>query len=299
MVKGLEPLQCVSLVLSSLALVFNGAGLIFLFHKKSILAKNAEIFSISAATILYSTVMSVRLLCSRYLSDPVPVDFILYNVFNTCMIPFYGNMIILTLQRYFAIRLHLRYQNSWVKLHHTQAIVFTWVFGAFYLVLTIVWLLVIGPSPVWLYVIWVQGALGPVVTNLIFVIVYVYIYIKYREANESSNVLLKKKRKIFTPFIICFSFFIFGTVPHFFQSKVKKLSYSVIWFSLDGIVNSFVYLAFNQRLARRFKGKRRERVSPRATTVKTTTTANTGVNSKNLPSEMIPDTEESEQPKTC
>ena len=250
----LEAVDVISLVLSLCTACIHGTGLLLLFRRKSIVSKHAEIFSIALSTVLSTLIMHVRILTARYLNDQF-IDWFLYALFNSFTIPFYGSMIILTLQRYFAIRLHLRFQDSWANLKRIPAVIFTWLITFVFLITTIVWLILSGPNPIWQHVIWVQGSIGPVLTNFIFIGVYIYIYIKYRKARNTRE-LFKKKRRIFTPFIICFSFLIFGTLPHFFQYKVKKLSYSIIWFSLDGITNSVVYLFLNKRLVVHFKRRR-------------------------------------------
>lgn len=243
----LETFDVISLVLSFCTIFVHGIGLLLVFRKKSIILKHAEIFSISCSTVLLNLIMTVRLLVVCYFNDRL-IDRYLYNLGNAITVPFYGNVIILTLQRFFAIRLHLMFEDSWIKLKRISAVISTWLIAFIFLATTFVWLIITGPNPVWQYVIWIQGSIGPILVNIISISVYIYIYIKYKRAKETKELFKKKKRKIFSPFIICLSFLIFGTLPHFFQHKVKKLSYSLIWFSLDGISNSIVYLILNKTL---------------------------------------------------
>ena len=97
--------------------------------------------------------------------------------------------------------------------------------------------------------------IGLITTNITFVSVYTYIYIKYRQAAEAtrSSLYQNRKAKIFAPFVICVSFFLFGTLPHFFEFLISNFRYTYLWFYTDGISNFFVYVFMNEKIQRRWK----------------------------------------------
>ena len=166
-------------------------------------------------------------------------------------IPLYSGMILATMQRFFAIWLHLRYETSTLYLHRTKYVVCTWVASLLFSAANVsVYLTQNLESEAWNMFLKIIPSIGLFGTNIIFFIVYTYIYIKYRKATNDLRTSLyrKRKAKIFTPFVICLSFFMFGTLPHLFKSQVSDVRYSHFWFYLDGISNSFVYVFMNKNV---------------------------------------------------
>ena len=234
-------INCMCMALCIAAILSHGIGLT-LFLKANTrrrVHENIEIVSISLSTILICLIYIVRLLM------PALMGHLFYMAVGWSCIPFYCAMILLTLQRFFAIYLHLRYRASRVYTKRKHAVAVTWLIGILVFAVCTSLDLTLGidfriPLTV------VTGS-GPLLTFVIFVCVYAYIYSKYRKASgEVQRTLYTENRsKIFLPFIICVSFFVFGTVPHFFQNAVHDIRYVIIWFCLDSLSNSVVYLFLN------------------------------------------------------
>lgn len=213
---------------------------------------NIELISMSLSIILSSLASTASIVSEIVASES---RFAL-AASTALLIPFYCSMIFLTLQRFFAIRLHLRYESSWIFLQRVNITLTSWLACVTTLVTTVPLLFVLTPQKTVLLTWSLIGivVLGLVTTNIVFVAVYAYIYTKYRRANKSiqRTMYRKKKAKIFTPFIICISFFLFGTLPHTFMPQVNDNRFSFLWFNLDCIANSLVYFFSSAHMRRRW-----------------------------------------------
>ena len=215
--------------------------------------ENVEVISLSFSFIVLS-LFSIPRIVSAIEYPKYSRVFFGFN--SSLFIPMYSAMILLTLQRFFAIWLHLRYESSWVCHKRTHMVVVSWVISGIFLVTTVTgyWLKLMS-FEVWVYLTISISGFGLFLTNASFLVVYSYIYIKYRKSNQTTrNVMYKnRKTKIFTPFVICLSFFIFGTLPHLLRSLVDSYLYSLLWFYLDGLSNSIVYIFMNGSVRRCFR----------------------------------------------
>ena len=231
-------------------------------HSSSI-EQNVELLSLSMSIVVFCSISIVRV--SIDIESPGHTKLI-YGFNVASAIPFYSAMILLTLQRFFAIWLHLRYESSWVFLKRTHMVV-AFLLGSvlYFLTVLIVYFFGIGKTMFLYYLPLAILAFCPSGTNIVFISVYIYIYIKFKRANQGTRNSLyrNQKSKIFAPFLICLSFFLFGTLPHFFQSLVNDFRYAFMWFYVDAVISSFVYI-FNENALnrlRRWMSKRRVRNS--------------------------------------
>lgn len=197
----------------------------------------------------------------------------------------YGGMIVMTLERFFEIYLHLRFEASWFRRNRNKILGAVWIFSiAIYL--TSLTLIFGGISKKNVQSLQISAMiLGNLITNMTFIAVYSYIYRAFRKANGQTKTTLfrNQKRKIFTPFFTVLSFFLFGTLPHFFDALVPTLVHRQIWVALDGICNATtVFIVGNPKIRRSLqkylKCCRQSRTGAEhtgATTTATTTTSTT------------------------
>ena len=260
-------ITCVTLATTNIFL--HCFGIWLLFKSKCKIKEHVEILSLSFNIICFCvfSIMNVILLIELPAFNPIPLMFIHAN-----LVPFYAGMILLTLQRFFAIWLHLRYESSWVFLKRTHMVVVAWLVGAVYLVLGILY----STSMIkygWLHYLFLNTPnAGLVSTNAVFIFTYTYIYVKYRRATQATKNSLyrNRKSKFFTPVIICASFVVFGTIPHFLFHLHGDLRLSFLWFLLDGISNFFVYIFTNEKVTRLLKQKAQKRPKNRSTCTSST-----------------------------
>ena len=100
---------------------------------------------------------------------------------------------------------------------------------------------------------------GLVSTNMTFFTAYSYIYYKYcqtrRQDASQRSFYENRKAKFFTPFLVCFSFFVSGTVPLLINSVGVNVDANIMILGsfLDGICNSLVYVFLNERFVSWFR----------------------------------------------
>ena len=255
---------CVTLAIINIILHCLGIWVMFKTTRK--IKEHVEILSLSFNLICFGvfSIVHVTLLIELPAYGSLAIIFISANV-----VPFYAGMILLTLQRFFAIWLHLRYESSWVFLKRTHMMVASWLAGAAFLVIEILLLTrKIESAGIWLYfLISITPMIGLILTNCVFFCTYTYIYVKYRRATQATRNSLyrNRKAKFFTPVIICASFFLFGTIPHFLYQLHGEMRLSYVWFLLDGISNFFVYIFMNEKVMRLFKQKTQKHSKNRST----------------------------------
>ena len=253
--------SCIILGIIVIALHFIGAT--FLLKTNRNFTEHIELFSLSLSSVIIYILTIVRTIYGIHYPEylKIDVDFKKLPKFasihsssqSSMVIPTFTSIISLTLQRYFAIRLHLRYEASWVFLNRTWIIVSSWFFGCMIFFATLIIEHVIGiDSKVWNIVIGIFLFLTLLATNVIFFAVYIYIYIKLRQSRQRiyGN---QSKGKLFTPIIICSSFYVFSTLPYFFNSLIIDVRYIYLASYFDGITNSVVYIFLNEKVVNRIR----------------------------------------------
>jgi len=238
---------CITLCITAIFSHTIGLLLFLKANTRTRVHENIEIASISISTVLICLIYITRLLL------PVVPQHVMYVAVVSICIPFYCAMILLTLQRFFAIYMHLRYRASIVYTKRQYAVGVTWIVGVILFAACTSLYLMLGMN--FSVLMMVITSSGLFLTFIVFIFVYAYIYTKFRKASGEAKLALytKSRSKIFLPFIICGSFFMLGMVPHFFQDAVKDMRYVIIWFCLDSICNSVVYLFLNPVLLARFR----------------------------------------------
>ena len=258
-------LSIVCIVLASITTMLHSLGIRCLLKTRGswTIRRNSELLSVSFSFICVSLFSTIRI--SLQIEAPSKIPFGLVVGF---LIPLYSGMILLTLQRFFAIWLHLRYESSWIYCKRLHLVACSWLIGVTYIVITLtLYFMGLTNSPMWLLIVKFIPISGIFTTNVTFFSVYTYIFIKYRRAKQGiRNSLYNNRRaKIFTPFIICFSFFTFGTIPHAFRAILPELvHYSFLWLSLDGISSSVVYIFMKNGLMKYLKRFKKNRASVRS-----------------------------------
>lgn len=251
------------IALNTLTTILHGIGAFFIINQQhstssstlpntqsTRIKNNIELLSMSIAIIISTAVATINMIMQIEYTE----NSFTFPITVALLLPFYCSMIFLTLQRFFAIRLHLRYETSWIHVQRVNITLSSWIVGMIFLatILSFVYTGTFANMLSW-YLVGVI-ILGLLATNFVFITVYIYIYIKYRKATKSTQKALYKRKqaKIFIPFIICASFFFFGTLPHAFMPKVNDNRYSYLWFDLDCIGNSLVYVFANRELRRKW-----------------------------------------------
>ena len=254
-----EWLSITCICLAFLVVLLHSLGIWFLIKTNLEITENIEIFSLSISLIVLSVFQTIRITIETEYPNYAKY---FYGIVASLVIPMYSAMILLTLQRFFAIWLHLRYESSWVFLKRTHMVVVSWIACVSIFAIT----LVLNLTQTFTLKAHGTAVTGVLSTNLVFASVYIYIYIKYRRATQTTKDSLyrNRKNKIFTPIIICASFFIFGTLPHTFRALVKTdYRYNFAWFCLDGISDSIVYIFMNEKFWERIRRwKNRNGVNP-------------------------------------
>lgn len=192
--------------------------------------------------------------CSKHTVD-------IYTIYATSMrIPFYWLMIMLTIERFLVVFIHLRYNNSWFDRHKEKLCIASWVvYIVFCVSVNIVYVKDDPNGNFYNDLLETKYTLlGHLLIVLIFVSVYGYIYWKIRILK--SQVAMKdrletKKWKIFVPFFIVLSFLIFRGVTELVAVfYLKSLQIYIIWiYSFDFFFNGIVYIFLQPVLRRDFK----------------------------------------------
>ena len=258
------------IIIGFVAISFHCTGAGFLLKTTSSFTENVELLSLSLASSIYYSLANMDIIIRLTFKEPFG-DFTRYKYIvifgHTLLIPLFSAMIFLTVQRFFAVWYHLRYETSWVFRKRTYLIAGSWMLaGVLFLVISFIDVLQGEKSNVWLHYIYNVTVIGLMVTNLSFLAVYSYIYYKYhqtrRQNASQSSFYENRKAKFFTPFLVCFSFFVFGTVPMLFNSVGVNVDVNIMILGsfLDGVCNSLVYVFLNERFVswfRRWKSNNR------------------------------------------
>ena len=258
----MESFSITCIVLGITAITLHGIGATFLLKTNTSFTEHIELFSLSLSSVILYILFIVGTIFGNYYPGYLKIqpDFkelpkaasIQTSLQNSSLIPVFTAAILLTLQRFFAVRLHLRYESSCIFLNRIRIIIASWLLGIIIFVVAITIIYTTGiDSSVWKFTIIFPGT-GLVATNIAFFSVYTYIYIKFKQARrEYRNSVYnnRNKGKFFTPIIICGSFFVFGTLPYFFNSLNTDVRYMYLGVYLDGISNSVVYIFWMRKLS--------------------------------------------------
>ena len=192
----------------------------------------------------------------------------------TINIPYCGGLILLTLERYMEVYLHIKYYASYFYLYRLKFCIALWVTNAcvaFYVVAKSL----AGNLPPFTRVYhinlyFLHAAHGVIL--VLFSVVYMYLYRLFRQTNQHQ--LYHKQRrtklnksKIFAPFFIVLTFLCFLTVPmvlfvYVFPDSDK--SWVLVLNRANSITDVLLYVLFNPRIRKKFmKRKSKRTLTPR------------------------------------
>ena len=235
-----------SLFLSLLVIVLHLYGL-RLLHRLS--DKHTFIANLSLWLIFWAFSNLIRYPLIRYSADIVYVYWTL--IIEGARIPFYLSILYITIDRFFQLFLHLRYNRSFLKKHKLTLCLFS-------LLLYLLWLVVTVPM---FYKGLVSFELLIQITSLyisacfhlfisvIFVTVYSYIAHKLSKSNKTGR-RKSKWKKLLVPFIIVTTFILFETVPDcfIFFGSAHYGSWTIVLFRVDALSNALVYIFLQPRV---------------------------------------------------
>lgn len=185
----------------------------------------------------------------------------IYVIYATSMrIPFYWLMIMLTIERFLVVYIHLRYSNSWFDRHKEKLCIASWVtYIVFCVSVNIAYVKLDSSSNFYNDLLRTKYTLlGHLLIVVIFVSVYGYIYWKIRILKTQvvmNDRLETRKWKVFVPFFIVLSFLIFRGITELVAVfHLKTLKVYIVWiYSFDFFVNGIVYIFLQPVLRRDFK----------------------------------------------
>ena len=245
-------LDTVAITLCCLVILLHTFGMLIISKTltREQLSENIELISVSFSTIMiaityliYISVNSVKPNIRQFLAAPV------YTVF----IPFYGSLIILTLQRFSAIYHHLHFNSCFIYRRRFQLLIALYIFAGVFLGMNMI--LHIFATKIAFYIEKTVTTIGILATNIISMFVYTYIFVKYKKATqeEKKNFYCKRKVVFFLPFTIYITLLLFGTLPYMFHSYLPQFQWVAVFFGMDGFSNSIIYLFLHPILFQRFK----------------------------------------------
>jgi hypothetical protein len=180
-----------------------------------------------------------------------------YVIYATLMrIPFFWLMIMLTLERFLVIFLHLRYKNSLFERYKITLSMLSWVVFIILTTVTVILYKVYNYGNFYNNLIRTEyHLLGHFIVIVVFAGCYGYIYIKLKKLRLSQNAVYENRKwKIFVPFIIVLSFLIFRGITEIVTVfHLKKLQlYIVFIYNLDFTMNGIAYVFLQPTLRKDF-----------------------------------------------
>lgn len=178
------------------------------------------------------------------LRNEIALRYLLGIVATGFLVTYFGSLFLLTVQRFLEVRLHMSYSNSFFEMHKQRICALIWISSLLYAVIMTV-ALHHGVSEHVIYdtIPHVYEMVWQFVLVLQFFIVYGYLYGKFRQSGKTPSL---KRRTIFVPFIVVFSFIIFDTVPgillYFLSTEYNIKNVITLLYSLDMLCNSLLYI---------------------------------------------------------
>ena len=198
--------------------------------------RNAQIVNISVAIVLLGLVHEIR----GFLPAGNEFGPYLLELKLTLKIPYHFSMIILSIDRFCAVYMHLRYPGSWIARSAFKMTPIPWSFQLFIMI------------PVFAFGEKMQNPLRTIttITNIltvgVFFIVYPYLFLRFRRMLKKelypADQVKKERQKIFAPFIVILTFVILQTIPVTiaFSTTLIKIVHPLLM--VDGLVNGVIYI---------------------------------------------------------
>ena len=220
-------------------------------------------------TLLMSELFVSILQLSRFANDHISGNTeIAYYIINisayTLNIPYCGGLILLTLERYMEISLHIKYYTSFFYVNRLKLCTGLWIIDAGITCYSLTSILKkTSPPPlsyifqINLYFLYVAHG----VILILFTAVYAYIYKLFRRSvkqqqkqqRRSSTTALKTSR-IFAPFLIVLTFICFMTVPmmlYIYVFPESDQSWVLLFNRANSITDGLLYVLFNPRIRKK------------------------------------------------
>ena len=233
-----------SMILSCLVIILHMSCLFILWRYDK--PKN-QCFLISV--ILSEMVFSI--IQMAFYSIPSTVHVNVYSALTMgsyCMnIPYCGGLILLTLERYMEVYLHIKYYNSFFYLHRLKFCLGLWlVMVLCYLVAILGMILKFNPPIPRVYDINIicLMAIHAIIVCL-FLLVYTYLYKLFRKNRQI------KTTKVFTPFFIALTFICFLTIPmvvYVYGFPDTDETWVLVLNRLNSISDGLLYVLFNPKI---------------------------------------------------
>lgn len=196
----------------------------------------------------------------RYLIGVVATGFLL---------TYFASLFLITLQRFLEVYLHMAYEASVFEIQKQHICFTSWFFSLVYIGAASI-ALTLGVSKYMIYdlIPHIYESVWQGILVLQFILVYGYIYVKFRESRNlpfSGNSHIQpflRRRKVFVPFLVVFSFIILDTVPGVLLNFSSGYNINLITFlyTLDMLCNSFLYIFIRKdvrrQLVRRIEAER-------------------------------------------
>lgn len=237
-------------------------------------------------TLLMSELFVSILQLSKFVTDhtssrdTVAADYIISISAYTLNIPYCGGLVLLTLERFMEIHLHIKYYASFFYLNRLKFCTGLWIVDVGITGYSLASILTKGKSqPSLLHVYQINLYFLHVAHGFILILfssVYIYIYklfhrsVKQQQKQQRRSKTMLKTSKIFAPFLIVLTFICFMTIPmmlyiHVFPESDK--SWVLLFNRVNSITDGLLYVLFNPRIRKKLRKRKYTNTSQQTTTV--------------------------------
>jgi len=250
--------ELISLPLSAVVVLLHLYG-IYMLWRVGVLSssKYVLIASFSLSNILFAMHNLVRFPIYAHFLD---VYMYLSVVVEGVRIPFYGMMVLLTLERFLEVYLHMLYYESFFNKKKFYLALLLWLLFLAWTIGSVTALYMGIPLEKIVFVISVHFSLAAHSIIIVqFLLVYAYVYVKILLFKNGEN--SASRRKIFIPFFIVLTFIFFDTVPDLFIifAGKKYSSWILLLFRLDTLFNAIIYMFLQPVVKQRIGNRLRKR----------------------------------------
>ena len=199
---------------------------------------------------------------------------LVYHIINISAyplnIPYCGGLVLLTLERYMEIQLHIKYFASFFYLNRCKLCVGLWVVNVGITCCSVT-LIVLKRTPPLLNVYQINLYCLHVahgVILILFFVVYIYLYRLFRRSVNRHQKQRKQLQlratvlntsKIFAPFLIVLTFICFMTVPlmlYIYMFPDSDRSWVLVLNRANSITDGLLYVLFNPRIRKKLLRKK-------------------------------------------
>jgi len=206
-----------------------------------------------ALTNVAMCVCSCTKLVLVLLENEHAVRYLLGIIATGFLLSYFESLFLLTVQRFLEVFLHMSYTNSFFETHKQRICAISWLSSLVYITaMTVALHRGVPEHIIYDTVPHVYETVWQFVLVLQFFVVYGYLYTKFRQSGKTPSL---RRRTLFVPFIIVFSFIIFDTVPGILMYFLTEYNINVITFlySLDMLCNSLLYIFIRKDVREQIK----------------------------------------------